>query len=325
VSFSGDGMRVASAASDNTARIWDAHVTTDWRSQFLWELAFEPDPLTEVQRTQIGIPFNMTALANGALQTQQATSTAIAAKASEEIRCSRETAAYYDPDRVTPGIRQSDINADLARSACLSRALASASGGRILYLEGRAALASGDAKAARLHFESALAAGYRTAGLDLGVLLTDPSAQMLDPALGIPYLEKAWASGVLAAGFQLGVLYEHGILAGAGGSNLRPDMSKAWQWYELAAAREEPHSLARLAERTEREALEKPGADGNLLLQAFKLYALAEMHARSQQWPDRVSKTWRYRRSTLARVLDFDGHLQQVADVYDGLLRSQRQ
>lgn len=114
------------------------------------------------------------------------------------------------------------------------------------------------------------------------------------------------------AGFELGQLYEHGVSGSV-------EEARAWKWYGDAAAAGDPNALARFAERSSSAAREEPDASKRRadLLLAFKYYAAAAERARHEDWPDDLWMTWRYRRATLARVLDREGMMQQVADVYN--------
>jgi TPR repeat protein len=100
------------------------------------------------------------------------------------------------------------------------------------------------------------------------------------------------------------------------------DTSKAWSWYQKGADAGEPNTLARFAERDERNALVQTDAlkRNAQLLQAFALYAAAAERAREEDWPDGAWKGWRYRRATLARLLAREGMMQQVADAYAAML-----
>jgi WD40 repeat protein len=68
VTYSPDGKRIASVDADHVAKIWDATVPADWRSQVVWEEALEADPLSDVQRTVLGIPSTLTLLTNRAIE-----------------------------------------------------------------------------------------------------------------------------------------------------------------------------------------------------------------------------------------------------------------
>jgi WD40 repeat protein/TPR repeat protein len=322
VSYSRDGSRIASVSADyNTARIWSATVPADWGSQVLWEQAVEADPLSEVQRTVLGIPSTQVLLANGALQASGARSSEPSTPAGKVWACSQYAGAYYDPDRITPGLEQASITADIAISACAKDAGADSSG-QIIYQTGRARLAQDDFAGARREFESAVSKGYRAANVDLALLLSDPAAKMLDPKRAASLFAQAWKSGVPIAEFELAALYERGARSAEGsGPAFNPDVAKAWAMYEEAARRNEPNSLARLAERAEHGALAASGNTANaLLLEAFTLYARAAERARTQAWPDGAWRAWRYRRATLARILAQEGMMREVARNYKSVL-----
>ncbi|MBV8495984.1 MAG: hypothetical protein JO361_04280, partial [Gammaproteobacteria bacterium] len=318
VCFSPDGLHVASASADNTARIWDARIADDGPAQVFFQQTVETDPLTDVRLTNLGSPSTTTLLVKDTL------SAGIAKKAAPETsraaRCARQAGAYYDPDRLGPGIDQSAIDPEQALGACLPPGVSQERSAQLSYNSARALLARGDFAGARRRLDSALADGYRAARIDLALLLTNPAAKMLDTKRAASLLEESWNSGVDQAGFELGALYEHGVAGPANGPAAWPaDTAQAWRWYEKAAGHSEPHALARLAERAEREVItgSKPDAD---LLSAFTLYARAAERARSLGWPDSVWRSWRYRRATLAHVLARAGLTQQVADAYQTVL-----
>jgi TPR repeat protein len=121
--------------------------------------------------------------------------------------------------------------------------------------------------------------------------------------------EQAWKEGVTVAAFQLGRLYENGVVFSQdkGQQKLAPDASRAWTWYGRGAQAGEPNSLARLAERE---------AQASHLMESFKYYAAAAERARSEDWPDDIWVAWRYRRASLARILEREGMMRQVGDAY---------
>ena len=317
MAYSRDGTRIASVWADGSARIWNATVPADWHSQVLWEQAVEADPLTEVQRTVLGIPSTLALLANGALQASGRPATKQNAATGNAWACSFYAGAYYDPDRLSPGVEQESINGDIALSACTKVAAGSDSSGQVSYQSGRARLAQDDFAGARRELESAVSKGYRTADVDLGLLLTDPAAKMLDPKRAASLFEQAWKSGVSVGGFELAALYEHGVQSTA----FQPDVEKAWTLYEEVARQGEPNSIARLAQRAEHAALAVPAGKADaLLLEAFTLYARAAERARNQAWPDGAWRVWRYRRASLARILAEQGMMREVARIYKSIL-----
>src|SRR5262249_12695053 len=99
VSYSPDGSYILSAAADGTARLWDARIPADWNSQVAWEQAVEADPLSEVQRTHLGISPSMHILTGTALLPSAAITIGFKEDASPASRCSQQAGAYYDPDR----------------------------------------------------------------------------------------------------------------------------------------------------------------------------------------------------------------------------------
>jgi TPR repeat protein len=193
---------------------------------------------------------------------------------------------------------------------------------QVHYQAGRVLNAKEDYAGARREFELAMSKGYRTARLELARLLTDSTAKMLDPAQAVALYEQAWKDGVLIAGFELGKLYENGVSASTPALAVREDVSRAWLWYQKAAAAGEPDAIARLARRDEEASLtaDTHETQDALLLNAFTLYARAAKHASEDEWPDAVWSRWRYRRSSLAKVLAGDDKMLAVADAYKRVL-----
>jgi TPR repeat protein len=225
-------------------------------------------------------------------------------------------AAFYDPDRVTRGLAQAAIVADVANPACSQQSAPSANAARSTYQAARALLAKSDVKGARQQLERAVAAGYRAAQVDLANLLVDASAGMLDPGRAVALYQKAWQDGVPIAAYSLGHFYETGVTGSP------PNLAKAWEWYQTGADAGEPTALARFAERAERQALAEsdPQKSTALLLHAFRDYTAATERAHDEDWPDEAWRHWRYRRATLARLLARQGMMQQVADAYTQVL-----
>jgi TPR repeat protein len=113
-------------------------------------------------------------------------------------------------------------------------------------------MANGKFSAAGSDFEKAVARGYRAARVDLGLLLSRPSAEMLDVGRAISLYEQAWTDGVTIAAFELGKLYEHGVIRSDKNNEyvLAPNGARAWLWYQKASDAGEPNALARFAART---------------------------------------------------------------------------
>jgi TPR repeat protein len=216
------------------------------------------------------------------------------------------------------------IVGDIAIRACAIAVNVSGNRAHSDYQHGRALMAVGRFPEARRDFENAAAHGVRAAQIDLGMLLSQPSASMLDLARTISLYEQAWKQGVAIGAFELGSLYEQG--ASRSGSNteysLAPDDARAWYWYQKAAAAGEPNALARFAERDDGTAfsMEDPIKKKSLWLSAFKLYAAAAERARIEDWPDTAWRNWRYRRASLARLLAREGMEQEVAEAYENVL-----
>ena len=305
--YSPDGTRIVTASDDKTARIWDARIPATLAAQILWDATAQTDPLPEIDRTELGLRSDAR----------------VRTWSNPGSPCDLAAAAFYDPDRLTRGLVQGTIVADVANAACSPQISAERHTRRLAYQAGRALLAKSDVKGARQQFELAVSAGYRAAQVDLANLLVESSAGMLNPPRAMALYQEAWQDGVPIAAFALGHLYEAGIPGSqAAQGKLQPDLVKAWAWYQKAADAGEPHSLARFAERVERNALDEPDASRRNaeLLAAFGLYAAAADHARNEDWPDDAWNRWRYRRATLARLLAREGMMQQVADAYTAVL-----
>ncbi len=302
VNYSPDGTHVVTTSLDNTARIWDARPPADLARQIAWAAAAESDPLTDVQRAQLGL--------------QQETKNEKWRKASE---CDRVAAAFYDPDRRAAGVRQPSINADISMAACATPRLKTKDS-RTTYQAGRALLAKNDIPRAIAAFEDAVSQGYRSAQIDLADLLIDKSGGILNPRRAVSLYEQAWKEGVAIAAFRLGEVFEHGVNNPGPIASIvfESDLTKAWFWYQKGADSGEPHALGRVAQRLEETALLAASRkkQNTEFLQAFTLYATAAEKAKNTDWPDYAWSHWRYRRSTLARYLAREGMMQQVADAF---------
>ena len=307
-SFSPDGERIVTASDDKTAGIWDVRAPP-LGQQIQWAAAAQFEALSSTERFQLGLPEQ-----------------AVVDRWPRHSRCDVVAAAPYDPDRRAQGVMRELIVAETALEACDKRGLgARASEPRARYQHGRALWKSGDISGARRDFEQAAATGYRAANVDLAMLLSSPTAGMLDIPRAIALYERAWKEGVLVAGFELGALYERGVRAPGpkGGYSQAPDATQAWSWYQEAADSGEPHALARFAERYDDAALtaENAASRATALLTAFARYASAADRARHEDWPDSTWRSWRYRRASLARVLARDGLMYDAASTYESVVR----
>jgi TPR repeat protein len=284
-------------------------VTANIAAQILWDSSAETDPVPQDDRTQLGLPPDAR----------------VRKWATHGSACDQAAAAFYDPDRLTPGLAQATIVADVANSACTQEIAKTRNSSRLVYQMGRALLAKSDAKGARQQLELAVSGGYRAALIDLANLLVDASAGMLNPERAVSLYQEAWQNGVPSAAVELGHLYENGVHGSgtAAAVALRPDLSKAWSWYQKGADAGEPNALARFAEREEQNAVAEtdPSKRNNaLLLHALRFYAAAAERAHEEDWPDDAWRNWRYRRASLARVLAQGGRMREVADAYAAAL-----
>jgi WD40 repeat protein/serine/threonine protein kinase len=306
--FSPDERLVVTASDDRTARIWDAGAPP-LRVQIDSAEAARFDPLTSTERFALGLP------------------------APPDVRrwppgaspCDAAAAAPYDPDRRARGIMLSQIVPDVAIPACTLEA-GTAGTSRSIYQRGRARLESGSVGAARLDFGTALAGGYRAAGVALGRIVLQAAARRPDVLRAVALFEQAWREGVPIAAYELGMLYERGVRLpeGDGAFLFAPDTAQARIWYGKAVNAGEPHALARIAARDEEEAAHEvtdPAAARRLLLTAFRYYAAAAAAARREDWPDAAWRAWRYHRASLARRLARAGLVEQVAAIYEEVSR----
>ena len=303
VAYSPDGTRIITGSKDNTARVWNARVPADIDAQIAWAASVLVDPLTHLDRIRLGLSVD----------------SPVPAGSTAGSACDLAAAAFYDPDRLAPGVVQSSINSDIANSACLEQLSQPEHSARSDYQMGRALIVKGDIGAARRQLELAVSRGYRAALIDLAELLSSASAEKIDTDRAVALYEKAWQSGVPIAAFDLGELYSRGVPgANAAPSAIPTDPTKAWVWYQKGADAGEPNALARFAERNEDNAIAAADAatKNTLLLQAFHLYAAAADRARAENWPDEAWKKWRYRRATIARLLAREDMMQQLADAY---------
>jgi eukaryotic-like serine/threonine-protein kinase len=306
--YSPDGKHIVTASLDRTARIWESRVPADLDAQILWDEAADTDPLSELDRSALGLP----------------PPSHVRTWSTQLSGCDRAAAAPYDPGRVAPGSSPEEMAVDVAVSACGGEINAPEHAARFNYQMGRALAVKGDASGARRQFDLAMSGGYRAAQIDLADLLANPAVRGFDLARATSLYERAWQQGVPIAAFRLGTLYEYGPQRVPGTANavFQTDEPKAWEWYRKGADAAEPNALARLAELDEKAALDinDPHERHALLLKAFSGYAAAAMRASRENWPDSAWKHWRYRRASLARVLAADGMMQPVADAFAGTL-----
>jgi WD40 repeat protein len=306
--YSPDGARIVTASNDRSVRIWNAQVPAALDAQIAWGAAAQTDGLTQVDRALLGLPADDRARHSSP----------------RGSACDKAAAAFYDPDRREQGLPLSDINADIANSACAVEITEPGHSARSDYQMGRAWLARHDVKNAEREFELADSKGYRAAAIDLASILQDQVSGMFDPARAATLLEKAWNNNIVIAAYELGHVYEIGSPSTAAGANpKRPmDLARAWFWYQKGADAGEPNALARFAERDEDTALAETSIPrrNSLLLRAFTRFAAAAKRAQDEDWPDNAWKSWRHRRATLARLLAREGMMQQVADAYGTVL-----
>jgi tetratricopeptide (TPR) repeat protein len=304
--FAPEGRRIVTASFDGTSRIWDARAP-DLDVQIGWARAAQFEPLSRAEQFQLGLPFTS--------DVRQGFAGA--------SKCDELAGAPYDPDRRAPGVMLGQIPVDLARAAC-SEGNDSQRRPRSFYELGRALIATGDYAAARGELEKALEGGYRSARVDLAMLLSQPAASMLDVPRALQLYQQAWNGGVKFAAFQLGHLYEVGLRAGAerAPAVLVAGKVQAWSWYIKAAQAGDPSALARLGEEEDAAASVAPeGAQRHShLRRALGYYTAAAECAALEDWPEAASKSWRYRRASLARLLAREGMMREVAEVYDRIV-----
>jgi len=309
VRYSPDGRHIVTASDDATARIWDTR-TVALDPQIEWAQAAQFDPLSSTERFELGLPLP----------------TDVRGWPADASQCDQASGAPYDSVRRASGVMLDEIVVDVATAACAKDTGSSGSMGRLLYLRGRVLRAKGDFTAAKRDFEQGLTAGYRAAGVDLAMLLSQPSAGMLDIPRAVSLYEQAWTNGVTIAAFELGDLYENGVTrAGKDtGYVVAPDEARAWSWYQKGAEAGDPNALARFGLKEDRAALTAENSAERTAhwLSAFKYYASAAERARLEDWPDSAWKEWRYRRASIARLLAREQMMEQVAEVYDAI-RSQ--
>jgi len=217
------------------------------------------------------------------------------------------------------------IVADIAIAACVDTDRRPADEARSRYQQGRALMAKGNFPEARQDLEAAVARGYRSARVDLAMLLSQPFTGMSDLRQAISLYERAWNDGVAIAAFELGKLYEQGVSRPGGNEEylLAPDNPRAWSWYQRAAAAGEPNALARFADRDDAAAYAEEDAAKkySMWLESFRYYARASQRDRSEDWPDEAWRNWRYHRASLAHLLARAEMTREVADAYNDVLK----
>jgi WD40 repeat protein len=287
VAFSPNGNQIATASWDKTARIWNARVQS-LDVQIGYAAAAQFDPISNTERFQLGLP----------------DSSDVRRWPADHTQCDVSAAAPYDPWRQAPGVMIERIVPDIAAATC---AKDEKHQGRTLYQMGRARLTANDLPAAQRAFEAAIAQNYRSAQIDLAMLLSRPATQQFNLPRAISLYEHAWRDGITIAGFELGSLYEQA----------QKD-DRAWAWYQRAADAGDPFALARFAEH----AAEAAHTEGDttrkyeLMRESLWYYTAAAERARIEDWPDDAWRNWRYHRASLARVLAREGTMQNVARVF---------
>lgn len=309
VAFSPDGARIMTAGYDGTVRTWDAHVLP-LETQIAWAEAAQFDPLSSTERFQLGLSAPV----------------GVRIWPADRSECDEAAAAPYDPDRRASGVPSRRIDADIALSACArDEPHSQDEPARSVYQHGRVLVALGKLAEASEDFELALRRGYRSAAVDLGMLLSQADSGMMDERKAVSLYRQAWDEGVTVAAYELGRLYERGLTASAGqsGRASAPDARRAWSWYEQAAAAGDPNALARFgAKEYERAASTSDPTERNALwLHSFRYYASAAERARLEDWPEEAWRDWRYRRASIARLLAREKMTGQVAAEFDAVRR----
>jgi hypothetical protein len=133
------------ASSDHTARIWTARESVRLEDQILWDASAQTDPLSEVDRAQLGLPRDPRARS----------------WPTQGSACDQAAAAVYDPDRLTPGVLTENVSAEIAYPACSAEIRDPRHAARADYQMGRTLAAKGDANGGRQQFEIAVRRGYR--------------------------------------------------------------------------------------------------------------------------------------------------------------------
>jgi WD40 repeat protein/serine/threonine protein kinase/TPR repeat protein len=304
--FSADDTQIASAWSDGIVRLWDAR-TPGIATQLSWAAAAQFDNLTPTDRYNLGLP----------------TETGTRDWSSKASDCDRAAGAPDDPLRRAAGVSAEQAGTESALNACLRETQSNRNDARAVYQYGRALLASGDSHRAKTELEKAVALGYGIARVDLADALIQTSERGAEVDLARSLYEKAWKQGVTVAAFHLGKLHEGGVRVPGSGDRyvLAPDARLAQNWYEAGCVSGEPHALAYFGQQYAMAAGEAPSPELRRLnlLNAFTYYAAAAARARAEDWPDDDWRSWRYQRASVARLLDREGMMQEVARAYDAM------
>ena len=271
----------------------------------MWDEAAEFDPLSDVERSQLGL-----AAADARMRPWQ----------NDASECDSAAGAPYDPDRLAPGVVQDEIAVDVANSACSQEIAKSGNTPRLAYQLGRALLAKHDAAGAQREFELAISGGYRAARIDLADLLVEPfrgNARFRPCRFALRTSLAGWsADRCLRARPSLRVRSARPERRPRALASPRSVESMVLVSERCRRGRTECTRTLRGARRKLRCHREPSAKKNALLLKAFNYYATAAERAQDVDWPDDAWRNWRYRRATLARLLAHDGMMQQVADAY---------
>ncbi len=231
--------------------------------------------------------------------------------------CDSLAAFSSDPQRTRAGVREADINAADAESACRRALEANPSEPRLHLQLGRALLAGGKREDGEKEVQIAIDAKYPGAIYYLGYWLTLVQREPTDDDFkrGYDLVRQAWALGVVDAGNQLAEALEAGVKLPSGGDLIAQDAKAAFDLLKETAQKGSFRSAFSLGRKYEY-------GDGTVQrdeLEALYYYGIAIRQLEIEGLVDtteRLRSTYLFaRRASFARYLIRQGKSAEVAAI----------